>query len=484
MKKYQLCIAGTWCAGSLHTTVPVINPATEAAIAEVCAASVDDVDAAVAAAQLALSNWSKQSMRQRGKVIGFAASALRERIDDIAVDFTREQGKPLNESVGELKRAVETLEWIAGVASQPFSRDYTTPDQRRYAKAQPVGVVAALTPWNYPAVLIARKVGYALLAGCTVVLKAAEEVPSVAVAFVQAFLDAGVPAGGLSLLFGNPAQISDRLLHNNVVRKLSFTGSTAVGKLLARKAANQLTQCTLELGGHAPVIVFDDVDVAETVRAIVDFKFECAGQSCNAPSRVYVHQHIYTEFLERMKAAIDNICVGDGLDSGFTMGPLQHRQRLEGVRALLDNALALGATQLVSASNIPATGFFFPPTLLLDVPDTALICTEEPFGPLLPIWSFTSEQEVIEKANASDYGLAAFCFSGDKDRARRIADELQVGYLAINGLTGIPYDAPTGGIRDSGYGIEGGLEGVADFMHFKLVTEFDHLCDQGTADAS
>ncbi len=482
MKQYKLCIAGLWRGDASRSTLPVINPSTEAVVGEIFVAGVDDIDEAVAAAESALAVWGQLSIGQRGEIIGVAASILRERIGAIALDFTCEQGKPLSESVSELERAAETLEWIANVASQQFDRDYASLERPRYATAEPVGVVAALTPWNYPAVLIARKVGYALLAGCPVVLKAAEEVPSVAVALVQVFLDAGLPDGVLSLLFGHPAQISTRLLQHAGVRKLSFTGSTAVGKSLAGLAASQLTQCTLELGGHAPVIVFDDVDVAETVQAIVDFKFECAGQSCNAPSRLYVHERIYDEFLACMKSAIDHICVGDGLGSHSTMGPLQHRRRLEGVKALVEDAVSQGATQITSASSVPETGFFFPPTLLTDMPDTALICSEEPFGPVLPIYPFVSESDVVKRANASQYGLAAFCFSRDITRARRVADGLQVGYLAINGLTGIPYDAPTGGVRDSGYGVEGGVEGIADFMHFKLVTEFD--CSRGEENAN
>jgi succinate-semialdehyde dehydrogenase/glutarate-semialdehyde dehydrogenase len=255
------------------------------------------------------------------------------------------------------------------------------------------------------------------------------------------------------------------------------------GKSLARQAANQLTQCTLELGGHAPVIVFDDVHIASTVAEIVTFKFECAGQSCNAPSRLYVHKNIYDKFLDRLRTAIDDIRVGDGLNDNSTMGPLQHRRRLEGVRALLDDAITHGANQIPAATAVPSPGFFVAPTLLTDVPDTALIGFEEPFGPILPVWPFESEEQVVELANRVDYGLAAFCFSKDVARARRIAARLEVGYLAINGLTGIPYDAPTGGVRDSGYGIEGGLEGIADFMRFKFVTEFNPTQYSGSEDA-
>ena len=480
----QLCIGGEWRNGTAGKTRPVINPATEQRIGEVSAASVEDVDAAVASATRVLADWRSKPMAARGEVIAKSASLLRERIEDIAVRFTLEQGKPRAESVGELRRAAETLEWIANAATVEFDRAYPASGLKRYATPEPIGVIAALTPWNYPAVLIARKVGYALVAGCPVILKAAEEVPSVAVALVEVFLEAGVPRGALSLLFGDPAQISSRLLKNPAIRKLSFTGSTAVGKSLARQAAGQLTQCTLELGGHAPVIVFDDVDIAPTVNDIVSFKFECAGQSCNAPSRLYVHRNIRAEFVDQLTAAVSDIRVGDGLSDDSTMGPLQHHRRLEAVQALVDNALDCGARRISEPVSVPAAGYFMAPTLLADVPDRAPIAVEEPFGPVLPVWTFDSEQEVIALANRSDYGLAAFCFGENVERVRRVAAQLDVGYLVINGLAGIPYDAPTGGVRDSGYGVEGGLEGIADFMHFKLVTEFAATRNGGTEDAN
>jgi succinate-semialdehyde dehydrogenase/glutarate-semialdehyde dehydrogenase len=277
----------------------------------------------------------------------------------------------------------------------------------------------------------------------------------------------------VNVLFGDPPAISAQLISSGRIRKVSFTGSTAVGKEIAALAAGSLVQCTLELGGHTPVLVLEDADIESTVRALVEFKFECAGQSCNAPSRVFIHEAIFARFTEALASRMGELRLGQGIVAETTMGPLQHARRLDAVRALVADAVAGGATAVTGDSqDVPAEGFFFAPTLLTHVAASARIRSEEPFGPIIVADSFATSAEAIERANQSSFGLAGYCFSGQPERALELARGLDVGYVGINGFAGIPFDAPTGGVRDSGYGIEGGLPGIEDFTHGKLITEF------------
>lgn len=477
LREAQLLIDGRWRPGKSGRRRNVIDPATRKRCGSVPIADSSDIEAALDSSENAGRAWRAVDRELRSKVIAAAARNLHDAIPEVARAFTEQQGKPLAEATAELQRSVQTLEWIATAALENLSHDYPSNVGRRYTLPAPLGTVAAFVPWNYPAVLAARKIGYALAAGCSVILKSAEEVPATAVAIAEAFRKTDAPAGLVNLLFGEPPHISSHLIGSGRIRKVSFTGSTAVGKEIAALAARTLVPCTLELGGHTPVVVLEDVDVDATVRALVEFKFECAGQSCNAPSRIFVHESIFSKFVGALASGVSALRLGHGLQPDTTMGPLQHERRLQAVRSLVENAVAGGAAVVGNGGRAhfgpaPADGFFFTPTLLTNVAASARIRTEEPFGPVLIADSFRTTDEAIERANESRYGLAAYCFSGAPERALDVARGLEVGYVGINGFAGIPFDAPTGGVRDSGYGIEGGLRGIEDFTHGKLITEF------------
>ena len=468
---YRLFIDGKWQAAASGEMIELVNPADEEVIGRVASAGDREVDMAIESARRGLARWKATSSADRAGVIARAADILRAKQERAAIAMTREQGKTLDESRGELTRAIETIQWTAGQAETDFARLYEDAALRRTTRPVPVGVVAAFAPWNYPAVICARKVAPALAAGCAVILKAAEETPAAAVALVEAFDEAGLPDGVLNLLFGQPAHISGRLIASPVVRKLTFTGSTAVGKLLARKAIDNLIPCVLELGGHCPVIIDETVDIPAVARAVADYKFECAGQSCNAPSRVYVQQDIADKFADELVKIADSLQVGDGLDPKTTMGPLANRRRLEAMERLTADAVGRGARVLTGGRRVGETGYFWAPTILTDVPANAQVMQEEPFGPLLPVIPYATLEDAFTMANASNYGLAGYGFSAAPEIQQRMADELDMGYVGINILSGVPEHAPISGIRDSGYGVEGGLEGIAAYLHQKLVTE-------------
>lgn len=473
LRDAQLLIDGRWRPGRSGHWRQVIDPATRRRCGSTAIADSADVEKAIDSSVRAGREWRALSREFRSQVIAAAARHLHDAIPEVALTFTQQQGKPLHEATAELHRSVQTLEWIAGAALTDLSREYPSTLGRRYTQPGPLGPVAAFVPWNYPAVLAARKIGYALAAGCPVILKSAEEVPATAVAIAEALRSTDAPIGLVNVLFGDPPTISNHLISSGRIRKVSFTGSTAVGKEIAALAAGSLVPCTLELGGHTPVLVLDDADIESTVRALVEFKFECAGQSCNAPSRVFVHEAIFGRFVEALAERMRDLRLGSGLDPATTMGPLQHARRLDAVRSLVADAVASGANVVVGNSgNVPADGFYFAPTLLTNVAASAQVRSEEPFGPIIVADSFRTAAEAIERANESRFGLAGYCFSAQPERALELARGLDVGYVGVNGFAGIPFDAPTGGVRDSGYGIEGGLRGIEDFTHGKLITEF------------
>jgi succinate-semialdehyde dehydrogenase/glutarate-semialdehyde dehydrogenase len=473
LRDAQLLIDGRWRPGRSGHWRQVLDPATRRRCGSIAIADSSDVEKAIESSLRAGREWRATSRELRSRVIADAAQRLRAAIPEVSRAFTQQQGKPLHEATAELQRSVQTLEWIANAALTDLTRDYPSTLGRRYTLPEPLGPVAAFVPWNYPAVLAARKIGYALAAGCPVILKSAEEVPATAVAIAEAIRATDAPGGLVNVLFGDPPAISAQLISSGRIRKVSFTGSTAVGKEIAALAAGSLVQCTLELGGHTPVLVLEDADIESTVRALVEFKFECAGQSCNAPSRVFIHEAIFARFTEALASRMGELRLGQGIVAETTMGPLQHARRLDAVRALVADAVAGGATAVTGDSqDVPAEGFFFAPTLLTHVAASARIRSEEPFGPIIVADSFATSAEAIERANQSSFGLAGYCFSGQPERALELARGLDVGYVGINGFAGIPFDAPTGGVRDSGYGIEGGLPGIEDFTHGKLIAEF------------
>ena len=464
----RLYIDGVWCSGTGSRFDDVYGPATETVVGRVAHAADADVDRAVDAARRAAAAWRATDVARRSEILRRAAERLAVRADAVAVALTIEQGKPIAESRAELDRAIETFAWHAANAAAVCGAR-AAGDASTLVRPEPLGVVAAFTPWNYPTVIIVRKLAAALAAGCTVVLKASEETPAVATIIVAALEEAGLPPGVVNLLFGDPPSISARLLASTAVRALSFTGSTAVGKQLAARAAATLTRCVLELGGHAPVLVFADADVSEAVRAIAAYKFECAGQSCNAPSRIYVQAPVYERFVEELTRVARRIAVGDGRDASTTMGPLANARRLTAVERLTADALAHGAHVRAGGARLARAGWFFAPTVLTDVGDGAALLSEEPFGPIAPVWPFETLEEAVARANATPYGLAAYVFTSNPDTAREAALALETGSVGVNELRGVPPHVGIAGVKDSGYGYEGGALGIEAFLSLKVV---------------
>ena len=467
---FSLFINGDWCHSDKHHFCELINPATEQVIGRVAYASKTDLDRALAAAERSFPTWRDTPASSRVKILRQAATLLHERIDAAAPLLTCEQGKPLSESRQELARAAETLAWNAKEAEQILEyRSCSAQDCYKFVAPEPIGVVAAFTPWNYPAVVSARKVAPAIAAGCSIILKAAEEAPSSAVAIAMALADAGLPPGVLNLVFGDPPLISQHLLASPIIKKFSFTGSTAVGKQLAKLAATTLKRCTLELGGHAPVIIFEDADVDTAAKAIAAYKFKGSGQSCNAPSRIYVHEALYQPFLKQFIEIVQNIRIGNGMKEDTDMGPMANLRRIAAMERLVADAVAKGGRVVTGGKRLPQVGYFWPPTVLTEVVNDAAIMHEEPFGPIILIAPFTNFDEAIYKANRNPYGLAAYIFSNSPVIVEAAARALEVGSVGINQLSGVSPDTAVGGIKDSGYGYEGGHEGLKAFLNLKLI---------------
>ena len=468
----RLFIRGQWRDGG-GGSGEVINPASGESIGRFAVADARDLEDAVSAAVDGFAVWRATPAAERGAVITAAAALMDARLDDIARVITLEQGKPLAESRLELARAVDTIKWYGAQAESLGRRDYPErPGQvRQHSAPEPVGVVAAFTAWNFPAILPARKLAPALAAGCSVILKAAEETPATAARMAEAFAEAGLPDGVLNLVTGEPAVISEFLLARPEVRKLSFTGSIPVGKLLARQAAANLTRCTLELGGHAPVIVFADADIAAAARDTAAFKFRNAGQVCVAPSRFFIERPVYDEFVSAFVGIARDLKVGDGLDESTQMGPMANARRIEAMAELMADADACGAETLHGGSRIGERGYFWQPTVLAKVPDNARVMRDEPFGPVAPMVAFEDADDAVARANSLSYGLASYLFTGSESTARRVVDGLESGTVGVNTLLPAQPDTPLGGVKHSGYGYEGGHEGLDGFLHLKLVTQ-------------
>lgn len=464
---YKLFIDGAWRSASDDAWLSLVNPATEKVFGQVASASGSDLDEALASAARSLDAWSSRPAAERGALLVRAARILEKKVDAASRALSLEQGKTIAEAAGEYARAVETLEWNGTHAEELSAAIPMGPNRMIVPEA--IGVVAAFTPWNYPAVLNARKLAAPLAAGCPVILKGAEETPSAGIFIVDALREAGVPDGVVNLVFGVPAKISEHLLASPVVKVLTFTGSTSVGKQLARLAAANLQRCVLELGGHSPVVVCDDADLAKAIRAISEYKFECAGQSCNAPSRVLVARPIYDEFVSRITETARAIRIGEPDDPATEMGPMANARRIEAMQRLTKDAFDRGARIETGGDRLARPGFFWPPTILTDVPPDAKVLHEEPFGPILTVAPFDTIDEAIAQANATEYGLASYFFTGSAQTKRRMVSGLSAGAVSVNYLKGVSADAPNGGINQSGYGYEGGEQGLRSFQNLKLV---------------
>jgi succinate-semialdehyde dehydrogenase/glutarate-semialdehyde dehydrogenase len=467
-----LLINNEWREATGGKTLPVVNPANGQTIGRVAHATQADMDAALAAAQAGFEVWRNTPAAQRQALMRKAAQILAERIDTIALLMTLEQGKPLAESKAELLGGVDTLNYLADEGRRVVGR--VVPPRAMNVQMQvlkqPVGVVAAFTPWNFPVNQIVRKVGAALATGCSIIVKAPEETPASPAEFIKCFVDAGVPPGVVQLLYGVPAEISSYLIPHPIVRKISFTGSTPVGKMLSAMAGQHMKRITMELGGHAPVIVCDDADVALAVKAAGAAKFRNAGQVCISPTRFLVHNSIKAEFTRQFVAFTQKIKVGDGTAEGTTMGPLANARRLEAMLKVVDDAAKAGAKVEAGGQRIGASGNFFAPTILSDVPLNASLFNDEPFGPVAGIRGFDTMDEAIAEANRLSFGLASYAFTSSLKHQHNLAQNIQAGMLWINQPALAVAEMPFGGIKDSGYGSEGGPEALEAYLNTKSVS--------------
>lgn len=469
----RLFIDGKPLAGGDRQTLRVENPATGEIIGRVAVATAGEIEAAAQSSFRGFREWSGTPAFTRYGLMREAARLLRERAEIVARLITLEQGKPLREARAEVALASDLIDWFAEEARRLYGRVIPA---RRDGVAQtvipsPVGPTAAFTPWNFPINQAVRKISAALAAGCSIVLKGPEETPASCAELVRAFYDAGVPAGAVNLLYGNPAEISSALIAHPVIRKISFTGSTVVGKHLAALAGQHMKRATMELGGHSPVIVARDADVSAVVGLIAAAKFRNAGQVCVSPTRFIVHENLAKDFIEAFVSAARSLKLGFGLDEDTDMGPLVNEKRRIAVGGIVADAVHQGAKIVAGGASVDGPGHFFEPTVLMNVPVTARIMTEEPFGPVAPIMTFTDIDEAIAESNRLEYGLAAYAFAVDPGDLSKLRSGVEAGMLTINHLGLSHPELPFGGVKDSGIGSEGGIEALDAYTYPRLVTE-------------
>ena len=464
-----LFINGAWKIGEGRDMFPVIDPALGETIAEVPLASPADLDEALGAADKGFVLWRATPVEQRAAVLRKTADLLRERADAIARLLTLEQGKPLAEARAEVVGSAALFDWCAAEAVRIYGRVLVRPTgQRSMINKQPIGPVAAFSPWNFPISLMAKKIASALAVGCSVIAKPPEETPGCTGALVRCLADAGLPAGVVQLVHGVPDAVSRHLLASPVIRKVSFTGSVPVGRHLMRLAADGLKRVTMELGGHAPVLVFGDCNLEKTLDMVVAQKFRNAGQVCVSPTRFYVQESIYQRFVDGFAARTQAVTTGHGLDADTTMGPLANVRRPGAIEALVEDAAAKGARVMAGGKRGNA-GYFFQPTLLADVPDSADIMSNEPFGPVAVAAPFSTLEDAVTKANRLPFGLAAFAFTEGLRTANLVGDAIEAGMVGINTFAIAGPDTPFGGIKDSGFGSEGGIEGMDSYLVTKAI---------------
>lgn len=467
----QLFIGNTWRNSDDGGTYSVVNPATGQPIGHVASATSTDLERAVEAARLGFAEWRAVAPYQRSKIMRAAAGLLRERTAIIARLLTLEQAKPLAESSAEVQVAADTIEWFAEESRRTYGRVVPSraPATQQLVLKEPVGPVAVLTPWNFPLNQAARKIAAAIGAGCSVVAKPAEEAPACVAELARAFLDAGLPKGVLNLVYGNPAAISEFLIAHPAIRKISFTGSTAVGKKLAALAGQHMKRTTMELGGHAPVLVFDDANISAAAKVLAQAKFRNAGQICVSPTRFLIQQGAYDDFLSHFVAEASTLRIGDGMNADTTMGPLANERRLHAMEALVQDALEQGARLRSGGRRHGNIGYYFEPTILSEVPLSARAMNEEPFGPIALFRPFETLDDAVDEANRLPYGLAAFAFTRSNTIISQLGSRLETGMLSVNdNLLALP-EVPFGGVKDSGHGSEGGSEAMEAYMVTKLV---------------
>lgn len=468
-----LLIDGVFRPASDGRQIPVLNPATEEVIGQIAHASTDDLDAALEAAARGFAVWKAVSAFDRSKLMRKAAQLLRDRQDRIATLMTLEQGKPLAQSRIEIQTAADTIDWFAEEARRTYGQ--VIPARAagviQITIKDPVGPVAAFTPWNFPINQVVRKLSAALATGCSIIVKAPEETPASPAELLRCFVDAGLPAGVIGLVFGVPGEVSEYLIPHPVIRKISFTGSTPIGKHLAGIAGRHMKRVTMELGGHAPVMIFDDANIGVAVAQMTAGKFRNTGQVCVSPTRFMVQDGVADQFLAGFKAAAEKLRVGNGMDPETEMGPLANPRRIPAIEAMVEDAVAKGGRIVTGGRRIGNKGWFYEPTILADVPETAAIMNDEPFGPVAIVNRVKGVEDALAEANRLPFGLASYAYTTSSETSQRLRAETRAGMLSINHLgLGIP-EVPFGGLGDSGYGTEGGSEAVEAYLDTRFVTQ-------------
>lgn len=467
----QMLIAGEWTRGS-GKPKEVVNPATEEVLAEVPAATEADLDRALASAARGFEVWSRMSAEKRCDIVMAGCRILRERAAEIAPSITMEQGKPVEEARLEIIRAASIIEWDVNEGRRAYGT--IVPSDRGYNRfgiKLPIGPIAAFTPWNFPISSPGRKLGAALGAGCSVVIKPSEETPTSTGMLVECLMEGGLPPEVINIVSGNSSMISAYLLASPVIRAMTFTGSTPVGKHLAKLAAEHMKPAVMELGGHSPVIVFDDIDVEAIARQGVAAKFRNAGQICTAPTRFIIQEKAHDRFVEAFVAQAKAIKVGNGLEGGTAMGPLANPRRMTALEGMVADATARGAKVATGGGRIGNRGYFFEPTVLVDVPEDADVLNLEPFGPIAPVVRFGELDEAIAIANRLAYGLCSYAFTNDQARNHELARRVESGIMSLNHFGTSQADTPFGGVKESGYGREGGYETLDAFLVTKFISQ-------------
>jgi len=469
MEKYALLINGQQTGQDLDT-IEVINPATSDVVATVPNGSTKEAKEAVDAASEAFKSWSKHSAYERSELVRKWHDLIHENREDLARTMTLEQGKPLKEALGEIDYANGYISWFAEEGKRVYGEQIpaTQRDKRMFVTKQPVGVVAVITPWNFPAAMITRKVAPALAAGCTVVIKPAELTPLTAFKLAHLAEEAGIPKGVINVVSGDSKTIGEAWTDDTRVRKLTFTGSTPVGKILMKNSADTMKKISLELGGHAPSIVTQDADLDKAVKGVVASKYRNAGQTCVCTNRIYVHESIVDEFTEKYVAEVKKLKVGNGLDEGVDIGPLIDDRAVDKVKKHIEDAVGKGAE--IATGGSVKEGLFFEPTVLTGVTDDMLCMSEETFGPLAPITTFKTEEEAVDRANDSIYGLAAYVFTENISRGIAICEQLEYGIVGLNDGGPSAPQAPFGGFKQSGLGREGGHQGMDEYLEMKYIS--------------
>ena len=471
-EELSLYIDGKFTQGNSGVTSDVLNPSKDTVLGKLPHAKKPELDAALAAADRSYKEWKRVSAFERSRILRKAADLLRARSDDIAKVLTQEQGKVLVEAKMEVQGAADIIDWFAEEGRRAYGRiiPARADGVRNMVVMEPIGPVAGFAPWNFPVTQATRKIAAALAAGCSIIIKCPEETPGSPIGLVRCFHDAGVPAGVINLVYGTPSELSEYLIPSPIIRKVSFTGSVPVGKHLNALAGAHMKRATMELGGHSPVLVFDDVDAEQVATLMAALKYRNAGQVCISPTRFFVQEKAYDKFVSKFTDIAKRTKVGDGLEADTKMGPLANPRRVNAMEMLVQDAQEKGAKVATGGKRIGNQGNFFEPTVLTDLPENARIMNEEPFGPVALMLPFKDTDEVLQRANKLPYGLASYAFTRNTKVATQVADVLDSGMVTINhqGLA-LP-EVPFGGVKDSGYGHEGGSEGLQVYMTAKFVS--------------